>query len=67
MQRGSAYAERIRGRCADVLLTTRGKATAYVAVLTATGKTRWTLSHKVGDLRPTAARRGAGGTAGVCA
>ena len=67
MQRATAFAERIRGRCADVLVEARGKTNAYAGVLTAKGTPRWTISHKVGDLRPTPARRGTGGTSSVCA
>jgi hypothetical protein len=67
MQRADGYAERIRGRCADVLVTASGKSAAYAAVLTATGKVRWSVQHGVQDLRATAARRGPGAAATVCA
>ena len=67
MQSGDAYAERIRGRCGDVLVTASGKSGAYAAVLTATGRVRWSIDHGTQDLRPTAPRLGPATTSAVCA
>lgn len=67
MERASAYAERIRGRCADVLVTASGTSTAYAAVLTATGQVRWSLQHGNQDLRAAAPRPGPAAARTVCA
>jgi hypothetical protein len=67
MQWADAYAERVVGRCGDVLVQATGKSAGYAAVLTATGKVRWSIEHGTKDLRPGAARLGGGGVRSVCA
>lgn len=65
--RASAYGEKIRGRCASLLILAGSKTMTYAAVLTATGTTRWSIEHASNDLTAKAATSGPGSRSTACA
>ena len=50
MESTYVWSEQLTSRCADVVVSSRGKTHEYVAVLSSTGAPRWSLLHKRASL-----------------
>lgn len=61
-----AYGEKIRGRCAGLIVLGGSKASGYAAVLTAAGVPRWSIEHAANDLTAKAATLGVGPRSASC-